>query len=283
MKKGLSIWSCPPGMMIKDSMRLAKNAGFEGIELALEMNGEISMTSKTTEMKDIRMAAKDEGLEIVGLATGLYWSYSHTSGDPEKRDMAEKVTLKQLELAESLGVDNILVVPGAVGVDFINDCEIVAYDTAYERALEAIGKLSSSARKHNVVMALENVWNKFLVSPLEFRDFIDSIGSENVKAYFDVGNVIASGYPEHWIKILGKRIKRVHFKDYRRSAGDVNGFVDLLSGDVNFPAVIEQLHEMKYNDFVTAEMVPPAPFYRYHSDQIVYNTSAAMDRILGRV
>ena len=123
---------------------------------------------------------------------------------------------------------------------------------------------------------MENVWNKFLLSPLEFKDFIDKVDSPFVGIYLDVGNVVYTGYPEQWIKILGKRIKKVHFKDFRRSIGNINGFVDLLSGDVNFPAVMRAFTTTGYNDYVIAEMMP----YSYYEDQVVYNTSKAMDRIL---
>src|SRR5690606_28245567 len=132
------------------------------------------------------------------------------------------------------GVGTILVITGAVGVDFIPGCEVVQYDRAYDRALEAISKLAADAKANNVHIGIENVWNKFLLSPLEMKTFIDATGSEYVGSYFDVGNAVQNGYPEHWITILGHRIKKVHFKDYRRQAGGLHGFVDLLAGDVNY-------------------------------------------------
>ena len=107
---------------------------------------------------------------------------------------------KQLEHAAILGVDTILVVPGAVGVDFIPNCEIVPYDQAYDFALEAFGQLAEEAEAVKVSIGIENVWNKFLLSPLELRDFIDKIDSPYVGSYFDVGNVLFSGYPEQWIR-----------------------------------------------------------------------------------
>jgi len=110
-----------------------------------------------------------------------------------------------------------------------------------------------------VALCIENVWNKFLLSPLEMRDFIDSFNSEMVGAYFDVGNVLLTGYPEHWIRILESRIKRVHVKDFRRSVGTVDGFVDLLEGDVDFQAVKEALSDIGYDGYVTAEMLPFEP------------------------
>ena len=143
-------------------------------------------------------------------------------------------------------------------------------------------ELAGFAESKKISIGIENVWNKFLLSPLEMRSFIDSIGSDYVGAYLDVGNVVYSGYPEQWVKILGKRIKKVHFKDYRREVGNVAGFVDLLSGDINYPAVITELKKIGYESFVSAEMIPPAPFYKHYPEQLIFNTSGAMDRILGR-
>ena len=282
MKKGISIWSFPGDMSISDCIKLAKKAGFEGIELALNENGPMSLESDEGEIRGYREQAEKEGIQISSLATGLYWSYSLTSGNEEIRKKALSIAKKQLDIAVLLGVDTVLVVPGAVGVDFIPGCEIVDYDVAYERAYSALKELVIYAEEKKVCIGIENVWNKFLLSPLEMRGFIDSIGSEYVGAYLDVGNVVYSGYPEQWVKILGKRIKKVHFKDYRKEVGSVAGFVDLLSGDVNYPAVVEELKKVGYDSFVTAEMIPPVPFYKYYPEQLIYNTSKSMDRILGR-
>jgi L-ribulose-5-phosphate 3-epimerase len=279
MKKGINIWSFPAGMSIPDCMRLAKEAGFEGIELALNEHGPLSLESTEAEIREIRKQAEDAGIALTSLASGLYWSYPLTSSRPEIREKAQGIVRKQLEFAALLGVDTILVVPGAVGVDFIPDAEVVPYDAAYDRALEAISKLAQDAEALKVSIGIENVWNKFLLSPLEMRDFIDKTGSAYVGAYFDVGNVLYAGYPEHWISILNKRIKKVHFKDYRREAGGLAGFVDLLAGDVNYPEVVKALKEIGYDGYVIAEMIPP---YTHHTRQIVYNTSASMSAIIGR-
>ena len=181
-------------------------------------------------------------------------------------------------MASWLGCDTILVVPGAVEVAF-DPGEVVEYDVAYDRALSALRELAPVAESLNVSIGVENVWNRFFLSPMEMADFIDKVGNEWVGAYFDVGNVLFSGYPEHWIKILNKRIKKVHFKDYRRAAGDLHGFVDILAGEVNWPAVMDQLAKIGYDNWVSAEMLPP---YTHYPEAIVYNTSLAMDKILGR-
>lgn len=279
MKKGINIWSFPEGTTIEESIRVAKAAGFEGIELSLNEDGELGLKTTDKEVNQIRRQLDEEGLEICGLATGLYWSYSMTSEQESHRIKATDICKKQLELAAALGVDAILVIPGAVGVDFIPGSEVVPYDKAYDRALEAITKLAVEAEKVSVSIGIENVWNKFLLSPLEMRGFLDAVNSPYVGSYLDIGNVLHSGYPEHWVRILGSRIKKVHFKDYRREAGGLHGFVDLLAGNVDYPAVVAALQEVGYNNYVTAEMIP---HYEHHAHQIIYNTSAAMDAILGR-
>ncbi|QJC51917.1 sugar phosphate isomerase/epimerase [Paenibacillus albicereus] len=279
MKKGINAWSFPGGTTVERSLRLAKEAGFDGIELALEETGELSLDSTPQQIEAIAKLAREIGIEIASLASGLYWTYPLTSGEAQTRAKAMEIVRRQLEFAALLEVDTILVVPGAVGVDFLPDAEVVRYDVAHERALEALRELAPDAERLGVSIGIENVWNKFLLSPLELRGFLDAVGSPWVGSYFDVGNALLAGYPEHWIPILGKRIKKVHFKDYRRAAGGLHGFVDLLAGDVDYPAVVRELSAIGYDSYVTAEMIPP---YAHHGEQIVFNTSAAMDAILGR-
>jgi len=278
MKKGISIWSfAEPD--IKKCFQLAKDAGYDGVEVALDLEGPVNVNSTKEEMLELKAYAESIGLELYSVASGLYWTYNYTSANAENRAKAKEITKKQLEIASWLGCNTILVVPGAVNVAFEPGSEIVEYDVAYERALEALRELAPVAESYKVSIGVENVWNKFLVSPMEMADFIDKVGSDYVGSYFDVGNVLYVGYPEHWIKVLGSRIKKVHFKDYRRQAGDLHGFVDLLSGDVNWPAVMEQFKNIQYDGWVTAEMLPP---YTYYPETILYNTSNAMDKIIGR-
>jgi L-ribulose-5-phosphate 3-epimerase len=279
MKKGINIWSFPDGKPILECAKLAKAAGFDGIELSLNESGEIGLQTTEKEALALRHQIMELGLEISGLATGLYWSNWMTSESEPVRTKAMDICKKQLETAAALGADTILVIPGAVGVDFIPGSGVTEYDKAYERAQESISRLAPYAEETGVAIGIENVWNKFLLSPLEMRQFIDSIGSPFVGSYFDVGNVVYSGYPEHWIKILGNRIKKVHFKDYRRQAGGLHGFVDLLAGDVDYPAVMAAFEDIGYDGYATAEMIPN---YTHHTEQIIYNTSASMDTILGR-
>jgi hexulose-6-phosphate isomerase len=259
-------------------MALAKDAGFDAIEVAIAEDGEITLNSTEADIRKVVDTARKVGIGISSLATGLFWSYPLTSDDEAVRNKARQVVSKSLQVAQWLGVDAILVVPGAVGVDFAPGLGVVPYDIAYDRSLEALKDLAPQAEQRKVCIAVENVWNKFLLSPLEMRGFIDEIASDYVQVYFDVGNVIATGYPEHWIRILGSRIKRVHFKDYRRNVGSLDGFVDLLEGNVDWAAVMGAFRAVGYDGYVTAEMLPP---YGHHPDALIYSTSVAMDYILG--
>ena len=279
MKKGISIWSFPAGTLA-ESFALAADAGFEGVEVALDEGaGEITLESTEKKLLEIKRQATQSGIELYSVASGLYWSYFLNDADETVRTKAQDIVKKQLETAAILGCDSILVIPGCVNAEFAALGKVMDYETCYNRSLESIMKVKKYAEEYKVNIGLENVWNKFLLSPLEMRDFIDKVGSEYVGSYFDVGNTLANGFPEHWINTLGKRIKKVHFKDYRVEAGGLHGFVDLLAGDVNYPAVIEALDKIGYDGWVTAEMIPN---YKYHTETIIYNTSNAMDRILGR-
>ena len=279
MKKGISIWSFP-AMSLNDSFALAKKAGFEGVEVALdEKNGEITLNSTEKELLEIKKQAENNGIELYSVASGLYWSYFLNDDDEKARIKARDIVKKQLECASVLGCETILVIPGCVNAEFAAPGKVLDYETSYYRSLESINKVKEYAAQYKVSIGLENVWNKFLLSPLEMRSFIDAVDSEGVGSYLDIGNTLAFGYPEHWISTLNKRIKKVHFKDYRTEAGGLHGFVDLLAGDVNYPAVVEMLGKVGYDGWVTAEMIPN---YKYHTETIIYNTSNAMDAILGR-
>ena len=278
MKKGINIWSFPPAP-IKDTLAFAKKAGFEGVELALNETGELSLESTDREIEQIRKEAEDLGLSLYSLSSGMCWDYRLSDDDPKIRAKAKDVIKRQIYTAKLLGADTVLVLPGVVNVEFSHPEVKVAYDVVYNRAIEGIGELKEYAEEHKINIGLENVWNKFLLSPMEMRDFIDKIGSDYVGSYLDIGNTLYCSYPEDWIRILGNRIKKVHFKDYRMQAGGFHGFVDLLSGDVNYPEVVKALGEIGYDDWVSAEMIPG---YKYYSDTIIYNTSLAMDKILRR-
>lgn len=276
MKKGIGTLCFTPGMKLKEIFMQAKKYGFDGVELWLGLEGEVRVDMTDEQIEQIKKDAKDEGIELYSLATLLGWSVSLTSNDEEERNTAKKNIKRQIEIASKLGCDTILVVPGHVGVDFAPELGIVDYDLAYERSLNALKELAPYAEKFGVVIGVENVWNKFLLTPLEMKNFIDEVGSPFVQSYFDVGNVLVSGYPEHWIKILGNRIKKVHFKDFKCSIGNLGGFCDILSGDVNYPKVMEAFKNIGYDNWVTAEV----GVYPIDNEIQLIHTSKAIDSII---
>lgn len=277
LKKSISYWSFV-GKSAVEAMALAKEAGFEGIELTLDASGDLCPETTPAQLEALKQAAADIGIALPSVASSLYWAYSFTSDDPAERQKAHDTAVTQLRFAKALGADTILLIPGSVAVEFVPERPVVSYDVVYDRALEALRKLAPIAQELGVRIGVENVWNRFLLSPLELRGFLDQVGSDYVGAYFDVGNVVFAGYPEQWIRILGKRIFKVHLKDYRRNPGGLSCFVDLLSGDVDWPAVRQAFADIGYDGWAAAEMIPP---YTHASDQIVFNTSKSVDRILG--
>ncbi len=277
MKKGINYWSFAPGTTAEEAVTLAAAAGYRGLEFCLAAEGDVALTTSERRLKEIRHLAEDAGVDLPSLASWLVWENNLVSDDAPVRARARDIIRRQIDVAHTLGADTVLVVPGYVGVDFVSPSEVVRYDHAYERALEAMTDLAPHAEQAGVRIAVENVWNKFLLSPLEMRSFIDQVDHPSVGVYFDIGNALLTGYPEQWIRILASRIMAVHIKDYRRSPGGFDSFVDLLAGDVDFPAVMDALRDINYSGYITAEMMPT---YRFHTAQMAHNCSASMDRIL---
>jgi len=274
MIKTINAWAFSPTRPLTETFALARKHGFEAIELTVAEEGQLSLQSTEDDCRRIAADVRDAGLQISSVASGLGWSSPMTSTDPAIAARGIEQTARSLQIAQWLGTDAILVVPGGVAADFIPGFSGAPYDVAYDSALKALTELAPRAEELGVAIAVENVWNQFLLSPLEFRDFLDKIGSDYVKSYFDVGNVVLTGFPEQWIRILGSRIARVHFKDFQRSVGTLSGFCDLLKGDVDYPAVVSALTAIGYDGYVTAE------YFDVEGD--LPKISGAMDTILGR-
>lgn len=284
MRKGVNQWCFPADWTVERMLTEAAAAGFEGVELNVaeaagsntsalvqglglkDANG-LTTTSTTADARATAARAKELGLTIPSLSTALHWQYPLT--DPVQGRKGREIVRRMLELAEAAGAGAILVVPGLV-------TEAVPYDAAYDRAAEALADLAADAKAHNVIIGVENVWNKFLLSPLEFRRFLDDVGSDWVKAYFDVGNVLVNGFPDQWIRILGSRLARVHVKDFRQNVGNIHGFAPLLEGDVNWPAVRQALRDVNYSGYVSVEVPPPAHF----PEAALRQAAQALDLIL---
>jgi len=276
MIKSISYWSFDGGLEatlpIKDAMLQAKKAGFEAIELCFDAKGVLSPRTTEKQCKQILADAKEIGIKLPSLCTGMYWDTSLTDDKASVRKKAYDLTVAYIKAAKMLKAKYILVVPGAVDVFFKPDFKKVQYDVVWKRSVQQMRKLANVAKKHGVTICVENVWNKFLLSPIEMQMYLKAVGSSAVGVYFDVGNIMAYGFPQQWIRILKKKIKRIHFKDFDCSVGTVDGFCDLLKGDVPFKEIMKAFREVGYNGSCTAEMVPPNP-------GIVKRTSKAMDKI----
>jgi len=279
--KSISYWSFPGGLEgtrpLAEVFAHARKAGFEAVEVALSGVGDLSLATTEKGAQSIVRSARDAGVRISSVATGLFWGKSLSADDPAVRAEALEIARQLIDVAAWLDAGAVLLIPGAVDVFFDPAAGIVDYDTVHKRATDAVASLVPRAGAARIAMGIENVWNKFLVDPSAMRAFIDQFNSEWVGAYFDVGNSMLTGYPEHWIRTLGKRIKRVHLKDFRRGVGTADGFVDLLAGDVNWPGVMKALRDVGYSGPLTAEMIPA---YRHCPEVLIDNTSRAMDAIL---
>jgi hexulose-6-phosphate isomerase len=231
--KGIKIGMLGKNLSDREKFELAKKCGFDGID--------------GTPLKDLAAAkaqaklAKDIGVPIHGLVYG--WA---SLGDPDKTKVQKNISdiEHSLRCANTMGCDTVLVVPAIV-------TEKISYHDAYHRSQEHLAKLIPTAEELGVTIAIENVWNKFLLSPLEFARYLDEFNSPWVRAYFDVGNIIIQGFAQHWIRTLDKRIIKIDLKDFQRSGYK---WKNLLDGDVNWPEVTKALDEIKFEGFLTAEV-----------------------------
>jgi L-ribulose-5-phosphate 3-epimerase len=280
--KSLNYWSAPGGLEGTldpfDFLKIAKDNGFEAAEIAI---GGPTFDCFTPEHVCLELKAEADrlGIKIPTTASGLYWGRNMGDADEDARMGAYEDLQKMLWISSWLGAKTHLTIPGAVDVFFMPDRAALPYAHVLEHATEGIRRALQTAEIARVRMGIENVWNKFLLSPSEMAMFVDQFNSPWVGAYVDVANLIPFGYAEDWLRFLDHRVVGIHFKDYRRAVGTIEGFVDLLEGDVNWPEVMKAIGEIGYEGPVTAEMIP---YYKHHPLVRIANTSRAMDAILGR-
>ncbi|HWG46647.1 MAG TPA: sugar phosphate isomerase/epimerase family protein [Gemmataceae bacterium] len=284
MKKSINLWAFPypQRMTLRECLQLAKDAGFDGIELNYDLENDLSPKSGAKEYQAIRKMAADIGIAISGLCSFLYWPYSLTSNKAAERTRGLELAGLMMQAAHEVGTENLLVVPGAVGIPWIKDHDPVAADVCDRRAREAIAKLVPKAEKLGVYLNIENIFfNGYLLSPQDMNAFVDSFHSKHVRVHFDTGNIMLFQFPEHWIPILGPRIKNIHLKEFTKKGTDhsLESFRPLLDGTTNWPAVTEALDKIGYRDYLTFEYFHPFPHY---PEALIHQTSDALDRILGR-
>jgi hexulose-6-phosphate isomerase len=284
MKKSINLWAFPypERMTLKECLRLAKDAGFDGIELNYDLENDLSPKSDAKKYLEIRKMAEEIGIAISGLCSFLFWPYAFTSNNPAQRARGLELAGLMAHAAHDLGTENLLVVPGAVAIPWIKDHDPVPNDVCDKRAREAVARLVPTAEKLGVFLNIENIFfNGYLMTPEEMNTFVDSFKSKHVRVHFDTGNIMLFQYPEHWVPILGSRIKNIHLKEFTKKGTDhsLESFRPLLDGTTNWPAVLEALDKIGYKGYLTFEYFHPYPHY---PEALVYQTSDSLDRMLGR-
>lgn len=244
LKKSLVYGMIEEDLSILDKFKLVKDLGFDGVELN---------SPNDFDTGEILEAKEESGIELPSVINSDHWSKPLSDPDPSVRGACIKSVATSLQDVKDYGGDTVLVVPGVVN-------DKVSYEKAYYQSQASIRELIPYAEKTGIQIALENVWNNFILSPLEAKRFIDEINHPLVGWYFDIGNILRYGWPEHWIETLQSRIMKLHMKEYSKeimkNEGLWKGFdVELMEGDNNWPVVIKALNAIGYRgNWITAEV-----------------------------
>jgi len=244
VRKAVLFSMLPKELSLRERFELAKEVGFSELEC--------HQTDDRAQAEAIKKAADEARIRIHSVMNGDHWRYPLSSADPDVVARSMKAMRTSLENARLWGADAVLLVPAVVDPK-------TSYRDAWTRSQQRIRELIPLAEKLGVVIAVEEVWNKFLLSPLEFARYVDEFNSRWVKAYFDVGNVLLWGYPQDWIRTLGGRIIKIHLKDFRfRQNPETRKreaeFVDLREGEIDWKEVHRALAEIQYRGPATVEL-----------------------------
>lgn len=257
-----------PGTPLAQQFRQARDAGFQAVEIRL--GGELTAASSKEDAERVGEAARRAGIAIASLwVSNVLAETPLNHSEPEVRARGTATIHKAIELCRHIGCGALLIVPGRLGD---GPRFRYGYRETWDRVTAELGKCVAHAAEAKVYLTLENVRNKFLVSPIEMKTFIDQFESPWLQSHFDTGNVMAFGYPQDWILTLGSRIRRVHVKDYKLDPGR---FVPLLDGDVDWKEVMAALKQVGYRGFLS----PEVGYRQDHPDHLM-PVSKALDRIL---
>jgi L-ribulose-5-phosphate 3-epimerase len=240
LKKAACIGVLPPNLSVLERFKLAKSVGFEGIE-----PNTLPVAEMVAEYKE---ASRSTGLKIPSIMNSDHWRYPLTDNDPEVVKKCVEGIRVSMRNARDLGADTVLLVPGIV-------TPAVRYADVYRRSQKQIRELLPLAKELNVIIAVENVGNRFLLSPLEFARYVDEFNSPLVKAYFDIGNITSIGFAPDWIRTLGKRLVKIHIKKFEPGI-DQPKFdpKDNRTQGIDWPDVRKAIGEAGYAGWVTAEV-----------------------------
>ena len=247
MKVGISGIITPSEWTFEETLEKAKAAGYEAFELTFRDDRDTKFDDLTdTRIADMVKLAEDYEIELVSSCGSGEPRPDVMTNDEGVRKQSVDTVKRILETVKKFGIDTWLMVPGRVS-------ETCHYDDAYYNAVVALRELAPFAEETGVTIAIEQVWNRFLLSPMEWARFLCEINSPRVGLYFDTGNMVIQSYPEQWVKIVGTGVKKVHFKDFQRQGYE---WKPLLEGDVDFPAVMAELRKIGYDDALLSEVSP---------------------------
>lgn len=247
MKVGLSGIITPGDWSFDQLLQEAGAAGYEALEVCLRDEGEISLQASESELQALAARAADAGIELSSVCASVRNSPKDIMTNDPQVWMESQNTIKRcLDQTAALGVDTMLLTLGAL-------TDELYYHEAYCNAVKALQLVAPHAEALGVNIAVEYVWNKFLLSPMEFAHFCDDVASPRVGLFFDTGNMVIFGFPHHWVRICGKYLMKVHFKDFKRAGFE---WKPLLQGDVNFPLVMAELRKIGYDGALLSEVDP---------------------------
>jgi len=246
VKKGVNAWIYPRSFSVDSILEASARLGFDGVELNVDEEAFSPERLSKRDRGEIANTAASLGLELPSLCSGLFWKYNLGSADETLRENGIELGKECCRLASDLGAKVVLVVPAVA-------TPTVPYEEMWALARASVQEIGSAAEDVGVTVGVENVWNRFLYSPLEFRQFLRDVNRESVKAYFDVGNILFLGFPQQWIQALGREIACVHVKDFNLERREFKG---LLQGDIPWPEVMAALKAVGYNGFLNVEVSP---------------------------
>jgi hexulose-6-phosphate isomerase len=231
-------------MTLDETLDLCQEAGYEAVELVFSEDRDLDVNMGSSDLAKVAQSCADAGVEIGSVMAHYADRGNLMSRNAAEREKCSRSLERALQIAGALKVGTVLLHPGQLSAEG-------TYREAWDDLRDALVEMADVAETNGAAIAVENVWNKFLLSPKEASEFIDEVGSPWVGIYLDTANMMAYGYPEHWIRELGSRIKRVHFKDFKRRD---HAFVNLLDGDTDWPAVMSELRNQGYDSTLIHEV-----------------------------